>query len=237
MIKSISNLANLSNQKNIKFKLFLGPNKSSIYPEYLPDSLILSKKRYISYFLEAFDTIEGIDVFDPTNYLSSHKIYPKFLYYRTNSHWNDMGAFLAFKGFAEKYNFHYPEVSFKKGDLHSGDIIDIAKIKNFPLHLNDNWIANDHDNDNFIKEIILDQEITAFGKPSIVFNQKPLNDKVVWVIGDSFTNSLKPFINATFKEIHYKGYWVYMLDTLLSDLDQKSKKPDIIILVIVERSF
>ena len=59
----------------------------------------------------------------------------------------------------------------------------------------------------------------------------------IWVVGDSFTNSLKQYFNATFKEVRYVGHWSEKLKGLAADLANADKKPDMIIVVKVERTF
>jgi hypothetical protein len=70
-----------------------------------------------------------------------------------------------------------------------------------------------------------------------VSNQNPLSTKYVWVVGDSFTGALKQYFNATFKEVRYVGQWGDKLKNLPADLAKADKKPDMIIIVRVERSF
>jgi len=71
----------------------------------------------------------------------------------------------------------------------------------------------------------------------MAINTAALSEQTVWVIGDSFTGALKPYINATFKEVHYLGHWRSKLRTLSEELLISEEKPDLIIVVRVERSF
>lgn len=59
----------------------------------------------------------------------------------------------------------------------------------------------------------------------------------VWVIGDSFTSVIQPYLNASFKHIHYIGHWSNKLKTLPSELAGSAQKPDLVLVVRVERSF
>ena len=62
-------------------------------------------------------------------------------------------------------------------------------------------------------------------------------NKKIWVIGDSFVNALKPYYNATFSEVHYLGHVDKRLEDLSIDLEEASEKPDIVMVLKVERSF
>jgi hypothetical protein len=77
----------------------------------------------------------------------------------------------------------------------------------------------------------------SFGLAEVVVNHNSLSQKYVWVVGDSFTANLRPYFNATFKEVRYVGHWEDKLQNLSLDLIKADKKPDMVIIVKVERSF
>jgi hypothetical protein len=39
---------------------------------------------------------------------------------------------------------------------------------------------------------------------------------------------LRPYFNATFREIHYKGHWAETLENLRTELEKEKVKPDIL---------
>ena len=155
----------------------------------------------------------------------------------TDTHWNYKGAFLSYSGFLNLLQLPAPSISFKNGAVHSGDLIGISKLKNFPLHAEDNWDIVWKYPPVWEEKEIRGEEKTPFGEASVVINKKPLLDKYIWVVGDSFTSVLRPYFNATFKEVRYVGHWVNKLENLPSDLARADRKPDIIVVVRVERSF
>ena len=57
------------------------------------------------------------------------------------------------------------------------------------------------------------------------------------MVGDSFAGALKPYFNATFKEVRYVGHWGHKLDVLPEEISKTERKPDLIVIVRVERSF
>ena len=71
----------------------------------------------------------------------------------------------------------------------------------------------------------------------VVKNAKGLNDLSVWVVGDSFTGAVKPYLNASFREVRYLGHWSQKLNDLPLLLSESSEKPDLVLVVRVERSF
>ena len=232
-----SKIAITGSQFNTKVVLIVAPNKSSVYSEYLPDELVPSTKRYIGFFLDELKNIPNLTVYDPTSDLLALKESEGLLYFRTNTHWNNKGAFLSYLGFSKLPGLPVPQVEFHSGSVHSGDLIGLSKLKDFPLHAGDNWDVVLKNMPAWAERDIKNEEKTPFGSATIVTNKKPLSSKYIWIIGNSFTNGLRQYFNATFKEVRYVGYWSHKLNDLPSELAKADKKPDMIVVVRVERSF
>jgi hypothetical protein len=62
-----SKISKTASQFNTKVILIVGPNKSSIYPEYLPDNLAPSTKKYSSFFLEKLNNVPNLIICNPTD--------------------------------------------------------------------------------------------------------------------------------------------------------------------------
>ena len=88
-----SQLASVGAESNIKIVLIVGANKSSVYPEYLPAGLVPSTKTYRSFFLEALKEVPNLLVYDSTADLRESKNTQGLLYWMTDTHWNNKGAF------------------------------------------------------------------------------------------------------------------------------------------------
>jgi peptidoglycan/LPS O-acetylase OafA/YrhL len=233
-----SKISKAGAEHNVKVVLIMGPDKPSIYPEYLPDDINPSSKKYSGFFLETLSDIPNLVVYNPTNNLLFLKKNEGLLYSRTDSHWNNKGAFLAYSGFSELLGLPVPEVRFQLGSPYGGDLIDISRLKNFPLRGDDNWGVIWKDRPNWVeKEIPNEKKNTPFGSAAVVENRNPLSTKSIWVVGDSFTTALRQYFNATFKEVRYVGEWSEKLNDLSADLVRADKKPDMIVIVRVERSF
>lgn len=217
--------------------MIVGPDKSNIYSEYLPEELHPSTKKYSNFFLDKLKKVPNLTVYNPTDDFLNAKKSEGILYWMTDTHWNNKGAFLAYSGFANLLGLPIPQVEFKQGAIHSGDLINISKLKDFPLHAEDNWDVIWKDKLMWTESDIPDEQKTSFGSAKVVSNQNPLSSKYVWVVGDSFTGSLKQYFNATFKEVRYVGHWNDKLKDLPADLAKVDRKPDMVIIVRVERTF
>lgn len=235
--KLFTSLAEAAETENTSVALLIGPNKSTLYPEYLPSEIKPSEQRYVRYFTERFDTIANLTVVDPTEELLLMKESTGLLYSRTDTHWNDKGAFHAFSILADRIGVPVPDVSFEASTPHSGDLINISGLEGFPITTGDNWQIEWASKPNLKIKLLANQPNTPFGQSRIVVNDAPLSDDIVWVIGDSFTNAIAPYIDATFKEVHYLGHWDTNLNTLPEYLKSAKEKPDLIIVIRVERSF
>jgi peptidoglycan/LPS O-acetylase OafA/YrhL len=232
-----SNIAQAGAQSNTKIVLILGPNKSSIYPEFLPDKFNPPLKRYSSFFLDSLKDVQNLIVYNPTEDFLRLKNTEGILYWMTDTHWNHKGSFLAYSGFSKALGLPVPKLTFQHGSTHSGDLINIAKLTDFPLHAEDNWDVIWTNKPAWTETEIPNQEKTTFGVGSIVKNQNSLSDKYIWVVGDSFSSSLRQYFNATFREVRYVGHWNRKLKELPDDLARADRKPDIVVIVRVERSF
>ncbi len=240
-IKAVRNqfvsLMNASSEIKTQVALFIGPNKSSVYTEFLPDKLIPSEKRYSTFFTDALSELPNLVVHDPTIMLQSMNASEGLLYYRTDTHWNAKGAFLAYSSFLNRIGFPTPRVEFNQATQYRGDLIGISKLFDYPVHSDDTWDFVIHQELNLQTYVLPNQPESDFGSVEVVKNSTPLSETTVWIVGDSFTKALRPYLNATFKEVHYLGHWASKLKDLPLELSSAEKKPDLIIVIGVERSF
>lgn len=234
--KEIMDIVSNANKSNIEVAFIMGPNKESIYPEFLPETLVPSETKYSSFFLNRLRENPNLTVYDPTADLIKSKDKEGLLYWKTDTHWNNKGAFIAYSGLTKALSLPTSQVTFKQGTVHKGDLIDISKLESFPLSTADDWDIQWEEEFISQERKVFNEHESAFGSPSIVTTQNALTQKYVWVIGDSFSASLKPYLNSTFKEVYYVGHWSEKLETLSKELDNTSRKPDVIIIERVERS-
>ena len=233
-----SKAAEATKKYDSELVLILGPNKESIYPEYLPEVFQPTNNfRYSSYFLDRLKGIPNLTVYDPTSNLLTLKKSEGLLYWKTDTHWNDKGAFLAFKGFLEKFSIPAPKVDFKEGTAKNGDLIGISGLSNFPLDAVDDWKAIWNSQPNLSQGTLQKEKETSFGTSGLITNSQPLSEKYVWVVGDSFSVGMRAYFNATFKQVLYVGHWRDKLTELPADLAKTKQKPDMVVVVRVERSF
>ncbi|MCK4836267.1 MAG: hypothetical protein KAT17_06505 [Candidatus Aminicenantes bacterium] len=80
----------------IHYLLIIVPNKSTIYPEFMPDHIrkVVSRSR-LDQLLDHINVHSEVNILDIRDALIKAKVrYPVF--YKTDSHWNDYGAYIAY---------------------------------------------------------------------------------------------------------------------------------------------
>lgn len=234
---ALARVAEAAQQHRTPVVLVVGPDKSTIYPEFLPDAITPAPVRYSAVFVDALRTVPHLLVHDPAPELLALKATEGILYRRTDTHWNNKGAFLVFAGLARRLDLPVPAVDFRHGATRAGDLLRLSNLKNFPLRPDDHWEVVWKQQPAWTEQTVQDDDRTGPGNAVVVRNGKPLSDKVVWVVGDSFVGALKQYFNATFREVRYLGHWERRLRTLPQELARAGQKPDLIVVVRVERSF
>ncbi len=98
-------------QKGVQYLFVVEPDKKTIYPEYYPDHInqlhSFSKRYQLTTHLPKETASYFLDLTEP---LLKAKNYER-LYFKTDSHWNDVGAFVAYQSIIKKINQWYPEIS------------------------------------------------------------------------------------------------------------------------------
>ena len=236
--RTFNEISIVAEKSNTQIAFLVGPNKSSIYYEKLPAEISLSPTRYVDFFLNELTDIANLHIYDPTEDLKNAKKSEDLLYYRTDTHWNAKGAYIAFKNLLSKLELDAPDVYFSLEESTPGDLIDISQIKEPSITNGDAWVAEINHAYKLIR--IKDDSLSStryFGMNNKVINSNPYINSKIWIVGDSFAKALKPYFESTFSEVRYLGHWNSELDVLASKLNNSVEKPDLIVVVRAERSF
>lgn len=233
------------NERGIKFYITIAPNKHSIYPECMPDYIKkASEGKYaqLKKFIEKETSLKLIDLHEPIiKAKEQYKNKEDILYNKYDTHWSDLGAFVANQKLIQEIGKDFP-VILKKNKL----ILDDFEYK-FCSRINKN-IAGQMQ---LITPVVYESKEFVFKKApkaSIVkpysykgfrwkqrqgFWVKSQNDSTlpsVVVFRDSFYTRLEKF----FSEYFNKCVYVWKNDSLRLDIIE-AEKPDIVVLEIVER--
>lgn len=98
-------------QRGIDYLLILVPDKSSVYPEYLPDSLRpLYRRSRLDQLAAYLRTNSDAAVLDVGEALRASKNESP-VYYKTDSHWNEYGAWIAYREIVTTLAHRFENVS------------------------------------------------------------------------------------------------------------------------------
>lgn len=229
----------------------IAANKSTVYPEYLPDWAYKTRPSVSDMLLAQVS--EDIYVDTRPSLIAARVRLPYPLFYKTDTHWNKLGAWVAFQIFTNKLDdiekglfwlssnqVHVSQVNERNGgdlarflwlqnELHDSEIIltiDMPQpIETEQFDFNSGQLmasGGNHPIDN-----------DSITKPLWIKSKNALNQKRVLWLRDSFGTALSPLMAATFSDtlqLHYNK-----ADTLMFEKLVNSFKPDYVFITVVER--
>lgn len=230
------------------FHIILGPDKDSIYPEYLPQ---WSKYATQSLTGALLNSVQADIYVNPATRFSQEKSnYPHSLYYKTDTHWNNLGAWLAFNEFSKKLAITQPELIWPQTpegmfssivERPGGDIADFLRIQSsltdheVILNLPAYAIPLEH-YDFESGDLALagpNVPVAAPMTPLLVKSKQALNSKKVLWLRDSFGVAMAPFMAATFSDI-LQVHYLALKPGALAELIERVQ-PDYVFITVVER--
>ena len=235
--QQFANVANAAHEVGAETALIIGPNKSSVYADKLPTGLEPSQTRYISPFISELKAVPHLLTIEPTSLLVEKSKSEGLLYWRTDTHWNHKGAFLAYEQMLARLGYAVPKVIFELDGVYEGGLVVMSGLDDFPLTSGDNWEFTVPNLTDALREPHPDGPKPSWWWRGVVKNPSALRNELIWVVGDSFTNQMRSFIEATFTEVRYIGHWHDELNDLPILIESADNKPDLVMVVRVERSF
>ena len=236
-IKNLIIIKDVLNNKNIKFVFTIAPSKVSIYPEYLNIGNYSRTTTPIDIFSNSLkNKVEFIN-FKDALYDEKNNKFNQLLYFKTDTHWNDFGAYIAYKKIIDKFNLlnifnnteQYVSVNFSPA----------YRTGEFASMMGGNFILKP---ENYLSSKIINQNakpiefplLSAYSKEKHVNTyayQNTLKDKKLLVIGDSMfgTWNIPQLLSEHFG--NYYHIWQHYFDyKLIEELN-----PNIILYEIAER--
>lgn len=217
---------------NIPCIFLICPNKHSIYPENYPfdrpDGITRADQ-----LISVLKSLNAAFVFSRDFIFLQKNNYNFPLYYETDTHWNQMGAYLSFKELKEKLHVFFkdtpfPDINYKSKisyNMNNGDLLSMLNLTNLKctyVNLSPIDLKNDF-------YIYLKNE----GRKGVHTCGKDTSLPRALVFRDSFFTALEPFVSPLFRETEY--LWKYFGEEDKGFVLQY--KPDIIIFECVERHF
>ncbi|ELQ6218957.1 alginate O-acetyltransferase AlgX-related protein [Cronobacter turicensis] len=230
------------------FKIIVGPDKESVYPELTPDWLRQSENRIIRQLIKSNPDIY-VDAF---SYISEAKKLSEMpLYFQTDTHWNLYGGAIAFNALAARLRLDVPgiklEEQYNTSDFflkkkQGGDLSRFLKISHLisddETEVRRKSIASlevtsvDYKTGRVISSggfepIEAPRSLTVYGTARSLNNYK-----VLW-LRDSFGTAMSPYMVRTFGnvlQVHYGRITPPEIKRLVMNY-----KPDFVFITGVER--
>lgn len=242
--KFLNQLEVISKENNANFEFIVFPNKHSIYGENI--GLDTKVHSYSFFNKRRLSNVNMISYFRDIKNKSNYD-----LYFRTDTHWNDFGAFYGYQYIMSntlngKYKKLPDTINFNKVEDKGGDLARFLNLQNIAVDQNVSVV------DSFVDKVIrinlktnqVSNEGIA-GKinnseikvPIKIVNENALNSlKVLW-LHDSFGRAMSSYMHLTFTEVTHQHYNYAFQDEFAFKKLVSDVKPNVIILSVVERNY
>lgn len=207
----------------VKFYFIIGPNTHTIYKEFLPIAPNNNYSKMDLLFKKIGKKHNFINV--KPNLFENKKTHR--LYHKTDSHWNEYGAFIGANCLLKNMKIDFPIIkvldqnnySIKKVNINQMDLAKMLKI-----HINEETYE-------FIENKKSDISIKndTIEKTSYIYSSNKYKKLNGLVYRDSYSISLIPFLSQSFGEMTYISSRKFDKKEILKS------KPDFVIYEIVER--
>jgi len=252
--QKLHNLQNWYESKNIKFVIVIAPNKHSIYNDKLPVKITYKKGETITDDIVRLASSKNVNILDLRNTLrKSKEKHENILYLKTDTHWNGLGASIAYeetiKYLNHRYNGNYktPEYFYKDVDDGGKDLANFLKITSIlpKNHETSIWFDFDKKYDICLGNInkathdlescksVENPRFSINAQPQYTVNNQALNNENALILCDSFCLHNSQLYNTSFKNI-WKFHYGHINGVKLSSFVNKNK-PNIVIYQVVER--
>lgn len=219
----------------IEFYVTVAPNKSTIYPEFLPSSIKkYNDKSRLDQLINYLADNSEVQIIDLRPSLIENKS-ENLIYKKNDTHWNGMGAFIGYKEIARRLQEdsiisaplvteNYELVS----EIGGGDLANM-------LSMNDILLEEHFSLRPKLQTLVHKAEVDSMLYPNpgqLVVTDNPAlrNSPKLLMFRDSFATDMIPFLSEHFSKS------VYVWDHHFSTDVIEQEKPDIVIFEVVERS-
>lgn len=223
-------------KRNITLILVVAPNKATIYSDKLPDEIQKLNPHSKLDLFAAHLQKHGPPVLVDLRLALQERRKNQDVYYKTDTHWNGYGAFIAYREIVKELSKNYPQLAPKKMDdfkikISTSVPHDIARITSLS-DLRESWISiTPKQNNAGSTSIAVSEDMT------VSLQDAPKKDTLTLLMyKDSFGRRINDFLLPHFSKVTViELYPKYPKLLSLKAID--IIKPDIVIVEMVERSF
>ena len=232
------------------YRVMIGPNKGTVYPEQLPFWARPLPSNATDALLNGTGSTRYLDLRGVLKEAKTSQA--ESLYFKTDTHWNSLGAGIAFRAFSKALEGAAPELRWPSENAYKvirieprsgNDLISFFRLKLDVVYPSPVVGLKEFPIETTRYEFDTKAIIGTGGNPEVEIQHGPvlvrsngaLNAKRVLWLRDSFGNALSPFMAATFDEV-LQVHWMdaFKSDGRLAELVQ-AWKPDYVFVTVVER--
>lgn len=223
---NLSHTASLLDERGTEFVLFIAPNKERIYAEQMPDyygepAACYRTKQLVDYLQENTD-IRVVYPYEAL--LRAKEQYPWQLYYRLDTHWNYIGAYVGSMALAEELGVAMPALQTLDVTETEPTICDLADMIHLRRQLNSDsdYVISGYDTHHLVTDR---HDLTG----AYVYHCEGADERKLFMLRDSFADAMDDFVASRFNKscmVHYSSY---------SHELAEEEKPDIFVYETVER--
>ena len=213
--------SNLNSHIKCDFSFFIVPNKEYVLSEFYPYFNSISKGLTILEQVRGVASANSVEINYPIELLTSN---PES-FYKTDTHWNDFGAYLGLLSiFKYMDSFIFPKIDLESfGCVYvSGDLGE----KLTPVKKDKRLVYNAETE----AEVVFNSFLKNHGYLIHYKNRNAINKKKVLIFGDSFGIQFEKFLKVVFSEVIF----VYSPAVFVKDI-YDTVSPDFVILQINQR--
>ena len=212
-----------------EFVIFIAPNKERVYSEHMPERYGMPAENYralqIVDYLRKHTDLRIVYPYEDLIYAKS--CINENLYYKTDTHWNSIGAYVGSKMLLQELEIEMPsldseQITISAYENTAGDLAGFLGLVKQLEFADYNYIVEGYNNHNY--EYLGEEFNGAIACTAI--NADP---RKLYVIRDSFASAMIPYLGSQFNESYFRHRDLYTYDNFLSE------NPDVVVYETVER--
>ena len=210
------------------FVITIIPNKSRVYSEYMPDMCgDVSQECRLNQVYQYLSENTDLTIVSPYNDIVSYKeAHPETqLYFKYDTHWNNFGAYVAAQSISRVWGFEMPDLDTVEQVYVDSDTYDLARMINLGDYLKEDAPIATAYSGHMARVEIQSDGMSFTG----TVDQGTADARKLYIIGDSFSALLFPYLACHFNSSKSDMYYNYNYSSL------ESYDPDVVVFECVER--
>ncbi len=211
-----------------EFVITIIPNKSRVYSEYMPDMCgDVSQECRLNQVYQYLSENTDLTIVSPYNDIVSYKeAHPETqLYFKYDTHWNNFGAYVAAQSISRVWGFEMPDLDTVEQVYVDSDSYDLARMINLGDYLKEDAPIATAYSGHMARVEIQSDGMSFTG----TVDQGTADARKLYIIGDSFSALLFPYLACHFNSSKSDMYYNYNYSSL------ESYDPDVVVFECVER--